>query len=200
MDAALRGPATDIEFSRYEEVVGVALPDELRRLWLIHNGEAGREASGGVIGGLIFLGVNESLREWREWASMREETSPADMEDLRAFSESVPSDAVQLEYTTSGWLPMLKESMEGNYLGVDLAPGTGGRPGQVINFGRDEDRKTVVALSMSDLLGFIASEVQRGEFILSSVQPSGDPVLVHRRGRLISVLRKLAETRGPLAF
>jgi cell wall assembly regulator SMI1 len=198
LDGALRGPGAEVDFNRYEDAVGAVLPDELRQLWRTHNGEAGPEPIGGAVGGLVFLGADESLREWREWSSLRGDTSPRDMEDLRSLSESAPPEAVQLEYTTAGWLPILKESMESNYLGVDLAPGPGGLVGQVINFGRDEDRKTVISLTMSDLLGFIASEAQRGEFVVSSAQPSGEPVLVHRRGRLLSVLRNLAEARGPL--
>jgi cell wall assembly regulator SMI1 len=198
LDATFRGPVDDAELDRYQEAVGAELPGELRQLWRIHNGEGGPEAHGGTIGGLIFLGLETSLREWSDWASLRAETSDADMHALRTFSESVPPEAVQLEYTAAGWLPILKESMEGNYLGLDLAPGPGGLPGQVINFGRDEDRKAVISRSMSDLLGFIASEAERGEFVVSSVQPSGQPVLAHRRGRLISVLRRLAESHGPL--
>lgn len=199
LDATLRGPAVEAEVDRYEETIRAELPAELRQLWAIHDGEDVAEPSGGTIGGLVFLGVAESLREWADWSSLRDETSDEDMQALRTFSESVPAEAVQLEYTAAGWLPILKESMEGNYLGLDLAPGPGGLRGQVINFGRDEDRKAVICRSMSDLLGFIASEVQQGEFVVSSVEPSGQPVLAHRRGRLIPVLRRLAESRGPLA-
>ncbi|MFI7067416.1 SMI1/KNR4 family protein [Kribbella sp. NPDC050124] len=199
VDATLRGPATEAEVDRYEETVGAELPAELRQLWAIHDGEAEAEPSGGTIGGLVFLGVAESLREWADWSSLRDETSDEDMQALRMFSASVPADAIQQEYTAAGWLPILKESMEGNYLGLDLAPGPGGQPGQVINFGRDEDRKAVISRSMSDLLGFIASEAQQGEIVVSSVEPRGLPVLAHRRGRLISVVRRLAESRGPLA-
>lgn len=199
LDAALRGPAAEAEVDRYEETVGAELPAELRQLWAIHDGEAASEPSGGTIGGLVFLGVAESLREWADWSSLRDETSDEDMQALRMFSASVPAEAIQLEYTAAGWLPILKESMEGNYLGLDLAPGPGGQPGQVINFGRDEDRKAVIARSMSDLLSFIASEARQGEFVVSSVEPSGRPVLAHRRGRLIPLLRRLAEPGGALA-
>ncbi|MEV0284002.1 MULTISPECIES: SMI1/KNR4 family protein [unclassified Kribbella] len=189
----------EAQVDQYEEAVGAELPAELRQLWGIHDGEAGPEPSGGTIGGLVFLGVAESLREWADWSSLRDETSDEDMQALRMFSASVPAEAVQLEYTAAGWLPILKESMEGSYLGLDLAPGPGGQPGQVINFGRDEDRKAVISRSMSDLLSFIASEARQGEFVVSSVEPSGQPVLAHRRGRLIPVLRRLAESGGPLA-
>ena len=199
LDGALRGPAEDAALDRYEEVVGAELPGELGQLWRIHDGEAGPEPSGGTVGGLVFLGVERSLSEWAEWSFLRAETSDADMQALRMFSESVPPGVVQSEYTAAGWLPVFKESMEANYLGPDLSPGPGGVPGQVINFGRDEDRKVVISRSMSNLLGFIASEAEKGEFVLSSVQPGGQPVLAHRRGRLISVLRDLAESRGPLA-
>lgn len=199
LDAALRAPVPDAALDRYEEAVGARLPGELRQLWKIHDGEGGPEPSGGTIGGLVFLGVDASLREWTNWSSLRAETSEADMQLLRTFSEAVPPDAVQLEYSAAGWLPLLKESMEGNYLGLDLAPGPSGTPGQVINFGRDEDRKVVISRSISDLLGYIASAAERGDFVVSSVQPGGQPVLALRRGRLISVLCDLAESRGPLA-
>jgi cell wall assembly regulator SMI1 len=132
------------------------------------------------------------------WSSLRAETTDADMQVLKCCSESFPVEAVQLEYSVAAWLPILKESMEANYLGLDLAPGPGGVPGQVINFGRDEDQKVVISRSMTDLLGFIASEADSGEFVVSSVQPGGQPILAHRRGRLISVLSEIAESRGPL--
>jgi cell wall assembly regulator SMI1 len=198
LDGGLRGPAEDREFARYAEVVGAPLPGELREWWGIHDGEGGSETAGGAIGGLVMLGVESSLREWGIWSALRAETSDATMRELRAFSESVPAAAVRLEYSAAGWLPVLKESMEANYLGVDLAPGPRGAVGQVVNFGRDEDRKVVIARSLTDLLSFIAAEVGRGEFVVSSVQPSGQPVLAHRRGRLISVLSDLAESQGPL--
>jgi cell wall assembly regulator SMI1 len=199
LDGAFRGPVEGAALDRYEAAVGVELPGGLGQLWRIHDGEAGSESSGGTIGGLVFLGVEGSLAEWATWASLRAETSDADMQALRTFCESVLPGAVRSEYTAAGWLPVLKESMEANYLGLDLAPGPGGVAGQVINFGRDEDRKVVISRSMSDLLGFIASEAERGEFVVSSVQPGGQPVLAHRRGRLVAVLRDLAESRGPLA-
>nr|WP_241998313.1 SMI1/KNR4 family protein [Kribbella sp. VKM Ac-2500] len=199
LDGAFRGPAEDAALDRYEDAVGAELPGELGQLWRIHDGEAGPEPSGGTIGGLVFLGVERSLSEWAMWSSIRAETSDADLQALSTFSESVPAEAVQSEYSAAGWLPILKESMEANYLGPDLAPGPGGVPGQVINFGRDEDRKVVISRSMSDLLGFLTSEAERGEFVVSSVHPGGQPVLAHRRGRLISVLCDLAESRGPLA-
>ncbi|WP_344837173.1 SMI1/KNR4 family protein [Kribbella ginsengisoli] len=195
---ALRGPAADAELGRYEEAVGVELPGELRELWKVHDGESGAEPSGGTIGGLLFLGVERSLKQWMMWSSLRAETGDAEMRELSSCSESFPPGAVQLEYSVAGWLSVLKVSMDANYIGLDLAPGPGGVRGQVINFGRDEDRKVVIARSMTDLLGFIASEADRGEFVVSSVQPGGQPILAHRRGHLISVLCELAESRGPL--
>lgn len=195
---ALRGPASDVELGQYEEAVGAELPGELRELWRVHDGESGVEPSGGAIGGLLLLGVERSLKEWGMWSSLRAETVDADMRALSSCSESVPPGAVQLEYSAAGWLPVLKVSMEANYLGLDLVPGPGGVPGQVINFGRDEDRKVVIAQSLTDLLGFIASEADSGEFVVSSVQPGGQPILAHRRGHLISVLCELAESGGPL--
>jgi hypothetical protein len=43
----------------------------------------------------------------------------ADMRALSSCSESIPPEAVQLEYSAAGWLPILKESMEVNYLGLE---------------------------------------------------------------------------------
>lgn len=41
------------------------------------------------------------------------------------------------------------------------------------------------------------SSSERDEFVVCSVQPGGQPVLAHRRGRLISVPCDLAESRDP---
>jgi cell wall assembly regulator SMI1 len=99
--AALRESVSAAELDRYEEAVGMELPGELGQLWRIHDGEAGAEPSGGTIGGLVFLGVERSLREWVMWSLLRAETGDADMRALSCCSESVPAEAVQLEYSAA---------------------------------------------------------------------------------------------------
>ncbi|KAG7119575.1 Glucan synthesis regulatory protein like [Verticillium longisporum] len=64
--------------------------------------------------------------------------NPAWRQDLRERQESVPPNSVQKAYAHPAWIPLVRD-WGGNNLAVDLAPGPGGKWGQIILFGRDYD-------------------------------------------------------------
>lgn len=67
----LNAPATIEEIQYAESEMGIAFPDELRNLYLAHNGE---DKSGpGLFFGLPFLSLNEVLDEWRIWKRIEED-------------------------------------------------------------------------------------------------------------------------------
>ncbi|PHH84206.1 hypothetical protein CDD83_2312 [Cordyceps sp. RAO-2017] len=70
---------------------------------------------------------------------------------LLSRQDSVPPNAVQRTYAHVGWIPLVRD-WGGNNLAVDLAPGPGGRWGQIVLFGRDYDTKYVVARSWAAFL------------------------------------------------
>ncbi len=196
---SLNSPATSESIAGYEHVIETRLVPEIIELWSLHDGEGFPEPGHGVIGGLIFLPVQWSLKEWTDWANVRSDASSQEMNELKEFSTSYPPESIRLEYTSGGWIPLFMEHGEVNYLGVDLFPGATGTTGQVINFGRDEDDKVVIASSLSDLMSFIVGEALRSEFEVETFSAEAAPYLVYRPGRLLTVLRDRARRHGPVS-
>ncbi|SFF19824.1 Cell wall assembly regulator SMI1 [Paenibacillus algorifonticola] len=153
--ASLNGPATEAEIAQVESRLGISLPDELRSLYLLHNGE---ESMGpGLFMGLRFLPLEELAAEWQVWADLE-----ADFGE-ESGHYSVPLGWIEERYINRGWLP-ISEDGGGNHLGVDMAPASSGVTGQIINFGRDEETKYVIALTLGELLKFIRDTVKEGQF------------------------------------
>ncbi|KAF2128474.1 cell wall assembly and cell proliferation coordinating protein [Dothidotthia symphoricarpi CBS 119687] len=84
--------------------------------------------------------------------------NPLWRQDLQARQDSQPPNAVQKAYAHPAWIPLARD-WGGNYLAVDLAPGSSGTWGQIIIFGRDYDCKFVVARSWGALLAMIADDL-----------------------------------------
>ena len=83
-------------------------------------------------------------------------------------------------YASPGWIPFASDS-GGNCLGIDLDPGPTGTRGQVINFGRDEDEKFVLAPSMNEFLEWFADQLESGNFLIREVpKPSTRAYVVQR--------------------
>jgi internalin A len=155
LEASLQGPASEAEIARVESMLGIQLPQELRELYLLHNGED--RMGPGLFFGLRFLSLEELAAEWQVWADLEEEYGEEDNH------YSVPLGWIKERYINRGWLP-ISEDGGGNHLGIDMAPAEQGIAGQVINFGRDEETKYVIAHQLSDMLRFIRDTVKEGRF------------------------------------
>lgn len=153
----LNAPATIEEIQYAESEMGIAFPDELRNLYLAHNGE---DKSGpGLFFGLPFLSLDEVLDEWRIWKRIEED----DFFNFDAFS--IPTEYIKERYVNHYWIPISKD-YGGNNLGIDVDPDEKGKVGQVINFGRDEEVKYVIANRISDLLLFILQTLKNKNFTI----------------------------------
>ena len=192
----LRPPASDASIQKLESALGRTLPLEVAVLWKIHDGE--REDSLGVIAGFQFLSVEKALSEWQIWADLRATHTLRDLKKLGSLATSLPRSAIQRAYSCEGWLPLWKEPLESNYLGLDLSPGAGGLSGQIINFGRDEDDKVVLASSLVDVLRWLVAEVESNHIVLcekANQQGKRQPYLAHAKGRFLSILARGARAR-----
>ena len=67
------------------------------------------------------------------------------------------------------WIPLTSDGA-GGHIGLDLDPWPGGRIGQVILFGRDEDVKVVLAESLGKFLEWIAGLLEGGNFRLQAAE------------------------------
>ena len=151
---------TKAELNAFENEMKVKLPPDVRESFLIHNGQKPYADPGAIIGQPLesIQRVQSSLAHWR-WRYEEEQTSDHDP-GFREENTSIPIDAIQCEYATPGWIPL--GDRDGNCYGVDLNPGPNGVMGQVINFGRDEAEKSVLALSWAHFLQDVADELEAG--------------------------------------
>lgn len=147
---------------------GHNLPEEVKALYLENDGQKHGSVSG-VWMGLEFLSLENVLTQWRGWQEFALDDAWA---DLSENSTSYPPNAIQPVYAHVGWVPLAYD-WGGNHFGVDLAPGPAGRIGQIINFGRDENNKYVMASSLEAFLEWQLAQLQSGNFLIQT-ETSGD--------------------------
>lgn len=153
---AFNPPASEAAIARFAALVGRPLPRAWRQLYRWHDGE--EDDRWGHLYGLPFLSLEAAAAEWTSWRKI-----------LAQFGDNPyvvrgagwPAGAVDPAYINPGWIPLTADG-SGNSIGIDLAPWPGGRIGQVILFGRDEDVKVVLAPSLGHFLGWIADLLESG--------------------------------------
>lgn len=109
--------------------------------------------------------------------------------------DSVPEGAIQRVYAHPAWIPLISDYL-GNNIGVDLAPGPKGRWGQVILFGREFDRKYVVAPSWAHFMMTFADDLENGNHLIVDETEFGEFSFRASNGRVVpyfDVLRSRAD-------
>lgn len=152
--ATLNPPATEAQIAAAEARIGYRLPDDLRALYRIGNGQQDPDAyvarhPGAIVAFLFgndFISLERALSEYQTWQEIYDEMGPqADTVTVRA------GDPVHRYYWHPGWFPFASD-WGGNSYAVDLSPAPGGTYGQVIVIGRDEDERRVIASSITAFL------------------------------------------------
>lgn len=152
-------PASDQELDAFEKEVGIHMPPSYRQLYKWHDGEDNDRW--GHIYGLPLLPLQRAAAEWRQWRR-----TEADLGSRYAVpGKGWPDGAVDPAYTNPRWIPLTADG-SGGHIGLDLDPWPGGRVGQIILFGRDEDVKIVLAQSLAQFLEWIATLLENGNFRL----------------------------------
>lgn len=155
-------PATDAQIDAFERTVGRTMPVSYRQLYRWHDGE--NDDRRGHIYGLPLLSLQAAAADWRAWQDVLA-SSAGD----RYFipGKGWPEGAVDPAYVNPAWIPLTSDG-SGGHIGLDFDPWPGGRVGQVILFGRDEDRKVVLAPSLGKFLAWIANLLESGNFRLTA--------------------------------
>jgi cell wall assembly regulator SMI1 len=183
----LRGPADPTEFGRLEAKIGYSLPDDFKASYLIHDGS---EPVSGILIGLPLMPLQEVGRQWQNWADIADDEGT--VVDLSEDCRSYPAGAVKPLYANRGWVPFAGDGM--NFVALDFDPGPAGRPGQVINAGRDDEIRYVIAGNFADFLGFVASQFSAGRVVLNADTPPDAPrwlALAGGKRDLLTGLRQL---------
>lgn len=158
----LNQPATTSEIASLENKLGVELPEQLQAMYLEHNGQKD-EINTGLFYGLNFLPLDRVYEEWRSWAEIIDSQGENGMKELSMFSTSHVPGFIKAAYANKKWVPFAHD-WAGNYLGLDFDPAENGTVGQVINFGRDEDEKFVIAKSFSEFMQWYTAELESGNY------------------------------------
>jgi cell wall assembly regulator SMI1 len=157
---SLADGAADKAIGTFEKAIGRKLPEELRQYFRAHNGQRGA-GDRPFFAGFALRSLSQARAEWAMWADLEDEVDLN--EYARKNGTSTPKTAINLGYANRNWIPLADVGGSGNF-GVDFAPGPKGVSGQVINFGRDEEYKVVLAWSWGWFLADLADELERGNF------------------------------------
>ncbi len=165
----LGGPATPRDLEKLEATVGFPLPDEVKDIYSIHNGESG-EGSGMLGDWDAFLPLLLVLANWRLYVDLAEQLGGReDTPDRwrRQVEEGVISvkGPVKPLIGSTRWIPVT--SMNGDVLRfLDFDPAPGGQPGQVIEVDPEGCMYQVVARSFVEFLEQHADALDRGEYVV----------------------------------
>lgn len=150
----LNPPATLERIEQVEETIGQSLPEDLKALYLIANGQknyfprkhsTSGKYDGPLFGRYEFSSIETALVSWKNWKSI------ADMLDnTNEFITARLGDPIDAVYYRSSWFPFAEDG-GGNAWAVDLAPIKNGTYGQIVQMGSDENERRVIAASLTEL-------------------------------------------------
>jgi internalin A len=153
-------PATEDDLLAYEQLIGKPLPEDYKELYRSHNGQQRFEKYGlAFFFSLPFISIQESMEQWKSSRQIDYGVF------LDAKSHSIPADHIREQYMHPAWIPISRDS-GGNYIGVDLDPDGKGTYGQVINFGRDEETKYVMATGIGEFLAYMLDLIQKDRLVI----------------------------------
>lgn len=147
-----------------EQAIGVSFPESLKALYLDSNGDS-EEAACGMIMGFHFLTLEQVVSECQHWSGMAQDK---DLNDAGSFS-SKPEGCIKCRYADPKWIPICADG-GGNFLGVDLDPDVNGKSGQVINFGRDEHEKAVLAEDLDSFFERLVRIINSPDFFIGDFE------------------------------
>jgi cell wall assembly regulator SMI1 len=149
-----------------EKEVGVQLSESVKSFYLIHDGQKSENYLG-MFYDVAFLPLERMISEWRVWSGLIDSYDDDDAmrADLDEFNISLMPDKVKAIYANKKWIPFAV-IWDNNYLGLDFDPEANGNLGQVINFGREEEQKAVLADSFESFIDWYISQLERGNYLI----------------------------------
>ncbi|MBW4625181.1 MAG: SMI1/KNR4 family protein [Brasilonema octagenarum HA4186-MV1] len=160
--ADLNPGATESEIESLENHIGIQLPMSFKEFYKWHNGQQGKIT--GLFYGLEFLSLEGIFEQWKTWSDIIDVDETIN-EEIGGKSH-IPGKVKEI-YINKKWIPFVHD-WGGNHIGIDFDPAERGRVGQVINFGRDEDVKFVLADDFESFLNWLMTELESGNYIVDS--------------------------------
>ena len=155
------------QFLEVEDEIGLKLPQSFKDFYLIHNGQKDEDYFG-LFYGVSLLPLNKILEEMRVWNGIINEYGEEGMKENFDYGQvSFNPDKLKAQYANKKWIPFAI-ICDNCYLGLDFDPETNGIVGQVINFGREEEQKAVLANSFEEFIDWYIQEIERGNYLVYS--------------------------------
>lgn len=176
--ANLAPGATDADLEVVAARIGRALPVEVSEVLRMHNGQRttmttlDETYAMPCLPTLSFLSTWHIVALWEEWEDLRrsqeQEGGLAGLQEIGSVF-SAAEGVVRPLYTSPGWIPLWSDPVRADYVGLDFDPAERGTPGQIINFGRDEEKHFLCADGFTGLLEILLDEVVHRRAWRSSV-------------------------------
>ncbi|BDM65972.1 SMI1/KNR4 family protein [Shewanella sp. NFH-SH190041] len=148
--AKLNPGASNDEISGLEQHLGQTLPQSVKNLLAVYNGQ--QHDALGIAFGARLLSIDGIKQCWDHWLNLDDE---ALNQENRGLMESDPVGVIKPLYTNPHWIPVTDDG-SGNFMALDFDPDIRGTQGQIISCGIDEDVKCLVA---SDFEAFLENMV-----------------------------------------
>ncbi|GAB2614558.1 hypothetical protein GCM10027168_53900 [Streptomyces capparidis] len=158
----LPAPPEPARRQELERSLGVPLPDDLRVLYAVADGDGG-DAGARLLDRHVWLSLSEvaDLHRGEHWWALGDTWRYHGLDAVR--HDPPPPAAVRRSADRPRWIPFA-DSTGGDFLAVDMDPARGGRPGQVIRIGRNHNGGPVlVADSVTSLLRRHLQALERGD-------------------------------------
>jgi cell wall assembly regulator SMI1 len=165
----LNSGATETDLLAFEKHIGNKLPEDVRSLYKIANGQKSpfypiqdkgnfnfpfpikdNEYVGNLFGSYEFLSLDQAKKEWENWKTIEDQSSKQEIADFDDNIQIRDTDPVKKKYAHSKWIPIAMDG-GGNSYALDLDPEPSGKIGQIIVIGPDEDLRRVIAPGIKEL-------------------------------------------------
>jgi cell wall assembly regulator SMI1 len=179
--ASFGPPATDEQFREAERVMGIELPEEVKEVYRVHDGQRiiptpvsywpDLKCIPAFLYGEDWLGLEDMAQRWRMMKGLLDGGTFAGI-------RGEPRGPIRSDWWNPRWLP-LTEDHSGYMRCLDLAPKSRGHVGQVIFWCHDSPERGVLARSLPVWIAQFADALERGEF--TTVPDKHGPGLIRVR-------------------
>jgi cell wall assembly regulator SMI1 len=150
----LDAPATERDIADAQNSFLAQLPADMLEIYSCHNGQMGIGPP--IAAEWQFLSLEDSVRQWGIQKKLLEDGTFAN-------SRATATGPVRADWWNLKWIPFAYNG-SGDLQCVDLDPGEGGTPGQIVIYWHDRERRECVANSLLSWFESLADDFEAGRY------------------------------------
>jgi cell wall assembly regulator SMI1 len=158
----LQPGASNAQIGELEEFLSIKLPDDVKVLYRLCNGQSAYDY--GLIDGRELLSLERIKDEWSVWKDLLD--SGTFQDDDGQDQGSDPDPGIRNVWWSPQWIPLTYDG-SGNHDCLDLSPAEGGTEGQIITMWHDDSERKIVAPGVKVWLQQYAQGLESGQYIFS---------------------------------